>query len=431
MFPKTLKNLLVLSAVLLSAPLLYAAEPAFPYTLPVKSGPLDAAIVYNGRTLKPLSSAAGIRRFSLETGPGIIKVEAPGFKTKEFKTADIQALLKDRIFQVKLEPEGSLLEFLGEFPSGSEPKSAYFSPEGNRLFVPLLGQHGIDVYRFDPQKQPVLAFEKRLAVPGSRAAGFVEAFCDKERRELWVSNMEENKVHIYDLDTLEYKSSAGTNGVMPKVITQNPAGDISAVSNWVSRDISLFDSKTKKLAAVIPAGGIPRGMSFSDDGALLFTAIYNESQIAVIDMNTKKVKSRFKFYEGTGAARHVIYSKGKLYVSDMYKGHVCILDAETGRLIKGLRVGSNINTIVLSPDGKYVFASSRGRNNPEDYTKSGPEFGTVTMLSAEDLSTKARVWGRNQPTGLAVSPDGNYLVFTDFLDNNIEVYRIFNSEYEK
>jgi len=35
-----------------------------------------------------------------------------------------------------------------------------------------------------------------------------------------------------------------------------------------------------------------------------------------------------------------------------------------------------------------------------------------------------RIWGRNQPTGLALSPDGKFLVFTDFLDQNLELYRI-------
>jgi sugar lactone lactonase YvrE len=103
---------------------------------------------------------------------------------------------------------------------------------------------------------------------------------------------------------------------------------------------------------------------------------------------------------------------------------VNILNASTGAVLASKRIGSNINTIVLSPDGKRIFASSRGRNNPEDYTRPGPEFGAVYMLNATDLSVEEKVWGRNQPTGLAVSPDGKYLAFTDFLDANLELYVI-------
>jgi DNA-binding beta-propeller fold protein YncE len=236
--------------------------------------------------------------------------------------------------------------------------------------------------------------------------------------------MTDNKVHIFDLVTLVYKSSAATGGVLPKVICQSPGGALTAVSNWVSGNISLFDSDTKKRNVVISTGGTPRGMAFSPDGSLLYAAVYDESTVAVINIAQGKVVSRYQFSEGAGAARHVLYRDGKLYVSDMYKGTVSILEASTGNVLRSRRVGPNINTIVLSPDGKRVFASSRGRNNPEDYTKPGPEFGAVYALDAEDLSLEERIWGQNQPTGLAVSPNGEYLVFTDFLDNTLELYRL-------
>jgi DNA-binding beta-propeller fold protein YncE len=196
------------------------------------------------------------------------------------------------------------------------------------------------------------------------------------------------------------------------------------VSNWISQNISVFDSETKTLLRRIPVGGTPRGMAFSPDGGLLYTAIYDEPVIAVVDMKENKVSRRFRLYDGPGAVRHVIYRDNKLYVSDMYKGTVNILNASTGALLVSRRIGPNINTITLSPDGKRVFASSRGRNNPDDYTLPGPEFGAVYMLNANDLSVEERVWGRNQPTGLAVSPDGKYLAFTDFLDSNLEIYAI-------
>jgi DNA-binding beta-propeller fold protein YncE len=362
-------------------------------------------------------------------GPGTVRLEAAGYRGKTFHTREIPGLLRDGQLQVKLEKEGGRLEYLGEFPTGRQPKSAYFSPEGNRLFVPLLGQHGVDVFRFfgtDPPAAGVaaLVFEKRLAVPGSGACGFVEAMTDRKRRELWVSNMEENKVHIYDLDTLEYKSSADTGGVMPKVIIQSPSGDITAVSNWASHTISIFDSGTKTRLALIPVSGIPRGMAFSPDGQKLYAAIFDAPLIEVIDVPSRKTGDRYRFYEGPGAARHVLYSEGKLFVSDMYRGRVCMLDAATGDLLKEVRVGPNINTIVLSPGGERLYASSRGRNNPEDYTMPGPEFGAVYILRTGDLSLEEKIWGRNQPTGLALSPDGKYLVFTDFLDDNLELYRI-------
>ncbi|MDR1278728.1 MAG: hypothetical protein LBK02_08250, partial [Treponema sp.] len=404
-----------------------------PGPLLLKSGPPDAKLFHNGRELKASGEEAGIRQFVLE-GPGIIRLEAAGYKGRIFHTRDIPGLLRDGRLLLKLENENGALEYLGEVSTGRQPKSAYFSPEGDRLFVPLLGQSGVDVFRLagNTPAAPAapeltfekLTFEKRLTVPGSGASGFVEALCDRKRRELWVSNMEENRVHIFDLDTLAYKGFADTGGLMPKVIVQSPSGDITAVSNWLSRNISVFDSQTKKRLALIPVSGTPRGMAFSPDSKILYTAIFDAPLVELINMDEKKSVDKYRLYEGTGAARHVLYAEGKLFVSDMYRGNVCVLDAATGKLIKAVRAGSNINTIVLSPDGKRVYASSRGRNNPDDYTRPGPEFGAVYVLRAEDLSLEEKIWGKNQPTGLAVSPDGKRLVFTDFLDDNLELYRI-------
>jgi DNA-binding beta-propeller fold protein YncE len=209
---------------------------------------------------------------------------------------------------------------------------------------------------------------------------------------------------------------------MPKVLALSPDSRTAAVSNWLSGTVSFFDGKTKELLFTVPAGGTPRGMAFSSDGNLLYTAIFDEPLIAVIDIRRRSVTKRFRLYEGPGAARHVICEGEKLFVSDMARGTVCILEAESGRLLASVRVGPNINTIVLSPDRKTLFASSRGRNNREDYTRPGPDFGSVTMLSASDLSVRGKVWGRNQPTGLSVSPNGRLLAFTDFLDANLELY---------
>jgi DNA-binding beta-propeller fold protein YncE len=385
----------------------------------LKSAPENLTVFLNGTEIKPVSTSGTLRNYRIE-GAGTVRFSATGYKSQSFLAGALP--IKNGLLGIKLENEPGIAQLTGEYSTGRQPKSAYFSPNGQLLFVPLLEAPGIDMFRVTPER--TLDFVKRLVVPGGRTVGFVEAFCDARRRELWVSNMHESKVHIFDLDTLEYKTGLPTGGSYPKVITQNPMGDLTVVSNWVSCDISVFDSETKRLLRRIPMGGTPRGMAFSPDGSLLYTAIYDAALVVVVDMEQNKVVSRYRYQEGPGAARHVIYRDGKLYVSDMHWGTLNILNASTGALLLSKRIGPCINTIVMSPDGRYIFASSRGRNNPEDYTKPGPDFGAVYMLSTEDLSVKERIWGRNQPTGLAVSPDGKLLVFTDFLDENLELYRL-------
>ncbi|ULQ60916.1 YncE family protein [Brucepastera parasyntrophica] len=395
----------------------------FPYTVMVKAAPPDIKIDCAGKELVPSERSGGIFSLRLESGSNSLRFYSPGYLTEYLRPEEISGRLRKDILQIKLEPALGKYQLVTEIGTGEQPKSAFFSPDGKRIFVPLLNESGIDVFSFSPgNNQDMLVFEQRLTVPGSGAKGFVEALADAERGELWVSNMEDHKVHIYDLGTLAYKTGIKTGGAMPKVIVQNPGGTLTAVSNWQSRDISLFDSDSKKVVARIPAGGTPRGMVFSPDGKLLYTAIFDEATVAVIDIALQKVIRNFKLHSGPGACRHILYGSGKLYVTDMAAGRVITADAENGKVLRAVYVGPNLNTMVFSPDKKYLYVSSRGKNNPEDYTKPGPDFGSVSVLSAEDLSPAGRIWGRNQPTGLAVSPDGKFFVFTDFLDANMELY---------
>jgi DNA-binding beta-propeller fold protein YncE len=407
-------------AVLLISPLLFlsAQQTTAALSFGLKSAPPDLTVSLNGAAQKPVSEAAGIRSYRVDGG-GNFRFGAQGYRSVEYSRENLP--IKNGLLEIKLEIENGKLKLLGEYSTGVQPKSAYWAPDGKRLFVPLLGQRGVDVFRFEQSPSAKMIFEKRLPVNES---GNVEALTDARRRELWISNMEENKVYIFNLDTLEFKTSFASGGVFPKVIVQNPSGDLTLVSNWVSQNLSVFNSQTKELLRRIAVGGTPRGMSFSPDGNLLYVAIYDEAVVEVVDMKQNKVTARYRLYPGEGACRHVICRDGKLYVSDMYRGTVNILNAADGKLLVSRRIGYNINTIILSPDGKRVFASSRGKNNPNDYTKPGPELGAVYMLNANDLTVEERVWGRNQPTGLAVSPDGKFLVFTDFLDANLELYAI-------
>jgi len=408
---KNTRYLIFVIIIALTAPFLHAQM-----SFKLKSAPADLSVYFNDELIKPISTAGTIREYKILTA-GKLRFSAAGYNSLEWDSARLPVTKGQA--DIKLENEKGVLKYIGEYKTGSQPKSAYFSPDGQRLFVPLLDEKGVDVFRVTGQS---LQYEKRLE-QGNKS-GFVEAMFDERRREVWFSNMNENKVYVFNLDTLDLKGSYSTGGNLPKVIVQSPDGALTLVSNWVSMDISVFDSDTKKMLRRIPVGGTPRGMAFSPDGSLVYTAIYDAAIVAVVDMASNKVSKRWRFNEGEGAARHIILRDGKLYVSDMYRGTVNILNASTGALLKSVRVGPNINTITMSPDGRYVFASSRGRNNPVDYTIPGPDFGAVYMLNAQDLTLIDKVWGRNQPTGLAVSPDGKLLAFTDFLDENLELYRI-------
>lgn len=343
---------------------------------------------------------------------------AQGYKPKTINL-DIK---KSLYIEEKLEKSISFFTLLKEIPTGSQPKSVEFTPNGKYIVAALLNGKGVDVFSVYPFKKiKSVEFPEKIA----KRQGFVEIAFVNRLHEMWVSQMTTGMVHRVDLKNFIYKGSIDTYGKWPKVIHISSDEKQAFVSNWDSHDISIIDIEQMKTVRKIKISGIPRGMANSVDGKYLYVCIYNNGELQKIDLNTMQVVSSLKYGE-KGAMRHIVLDKEKniLFVSDMHRGSLFVIDGETDKLIKEIKVERNINTIKLSYDGKYIFLSSRGPNNPETYLKKGPEFGKVFVMDTEKLEIIDWVWGRNQPTGLAVSPFSQYVAFSDFLDNSIELYQL-------
>ena len=85
---------------------------------------------------------------------------------------------------------------------------------------------------------------------------------------------------------------------------------------------------------------------------------------------------------------------------------------------------SYVSELKLSPDSRFLYVSNRGKDNPKTYYIPGPEWGSVLAIDTATGKLLDAIVGGNQCTGLAVSPDGTLLAFSDFLDYVIRVYRI-------
>jgi YVTN family beta-propeller protein len=310
---------------------------------------------------------------------------------------------------------------VGETLTGHQPKSVIFTRDGKRLVVPILGEKGVDIIPFDG-----LAPKRRITLtpPEKGNCGYVEPALVRGRNEIWVSQMETGQVHILEGDDPVYRESLSVGGRWPKVITISPDEKTAFVSNWNSLDISVIDVDSRRLLRRIPVSGIPRGMAVTADGKYLYVCIYSTGNVDKIDLATFKVIKNLPF--GRGAARHIVLddARGVGYVSDMATGKVTSFTLADDRIQTRVWAGYNTNTLAMSGDGRFLFVSSRGVNNAQSYLKKGPDFGKVTVINAAEMKVVDWVWGRNQCTGLTISPDDKYMVFTDFLDANVEVYDI-------
>lgn len=407
------KTLSLLIALAITG-LLYGAQ----LSITLKVFPEDYALTVDGKNINPTKISNYLKKISLDSGEHILKFSRDGYLDKELKVDTSQKVSE---IELKLEKKDSMLEQVTVFKTGPHPKSVEFTPDGKYFASALLEGKGIDLFSTtDFTKVKTIEIPEQYA----KLKNFVEIVFFPERKEMWVSQMAANAIHVIDMNDYTYKLTIPTKGIWTKIIAMTHDHKLAFASNWESHDVSVIDVNQYKVINKIKVSGIPRGMVTTADDKYLYVCIFSSGEIQKIDIASMKIVKTLNFPKG--AKRHILLDKTKnlLYVSDMYRGSIYVVNPLDDKVLKEIPVDSKLNTIKLSPDSKYLFVSSRGPNNPETYLKKGPKFGKVFVIDTETLEIKEWIWGKNQPTGLDVSPDGKYLAFTNFLDNEIEVYRI-------
>ena len=349
-----------------------------------------------------------------EDTPGgkiLLKIWASGFKVI---TREVD-LIEPKTASVWLDPKGLLYESLVRFKCGPNPKQVAFTPDGKEMWVSLLGGYGLEI--FEPTTGEKID-QVRLGEHGA-----VEVIFTKDGKTAYASQMETASVYEIDRATREVKRHFETGGSWTKVLLLSPDEKTLWASNWVSNDVSEIDLVTGKLVRRMKTVVTPRGLYVTPDAKRLFVAGFENGDIQRIDLATGKSEVIFKT---GGAMRHMVGddTRGLLYVDDLSTNEVFVVDLATEKVTKLADTDHRPNTMDLSPDGKVLYISNRGKDNPKTYYIPGPEWGSILAIDTATGKILDAIVGGNQCTGLDVSPDGTLLAFSDFLDNKIRVYTI-------
>lgn len=364
-------------------------------------------------TLQDGRTVRGKTPFSQEVPGGdiTIQLQKGGYNPV---TRDMH-LDKESTVKFWLDPQGLLHESLVRFKCGPNPKQVAFTPDGTELWVSLLGGYGLEIF------EPTTG--KKIDGVKLGEHGAVEVIFTRDGTKVYASQMETASVFEIDRASRKVLRTFNTGGSWTKVLLLSPDEKTLWASNWVSNDVSEIDLTTGKLVRRMKTVVTPRGLYVTPDGTRLFVAGFENGDIQRIDLATGKGEVLFKT---GGAMRHMVGddARGLLYVDDMSTKEVFVVDLATEKVTKLADTDERPNTMDLSPDGKVLYVSNRGKDNPKTYYIPGPEWGSILAIDAASGKILDAIVGGNQCTGLDVSPDGRLLAFSDFLDNKIRVYTI-------
>lgn len=207
------------------------------------------------------------------------------------------------------------------------------------------------------------------------------------------------------------------------------------VSNAYSGDLVAFDLSEGRLRRVggIALGFEPRGIAVAANQGLAYVALSAAAKVAVVDLGSWRVLRQI---DVGLLPRQVALSRdgSRLAVGTSGDRSVSVVDTQSAQMVFQQQVeGINLEQMVVSDDGQYVyFPWAVYRHNP--ITERNIRLGWVlaTRIARVRLDSAARreaisldVPGAavSDPHGLALSPDGRWIVASAGGTHELLVYR--------
>ena len=237
-----------------------------------------------------------------------------------------------------------------------------------------------------------------------------------------------------------------TKGEAPCYIAADPRSRFVATANYAGGSISVFpleeEGNLEPVSQLIRFSGQgidPKRqeaphihcVGFSPDGRYLFATDLGTDSIYRFEVEytggktflKENTETVFPIASGSGP-RHFRFSPdGKFfYLVNELSGAVMAFGYRTGALspLQTISIGDTFRgdggDIVLTPDGKYLYASLREGDDGIGIFSVDRKSGRLTKTDYMRTAV--------HPRNLAVSPDGKFLLCSAMKDNRIEAYSI-------
>ncbi len=173
----------------------------------------------------------------------------------------------------------------------------------------------------------------------------------------FTSNGRANTVTVFSLDDLHVVDTISISGENPDAILYEPKLKRVYTFNGHSHNSTVIDAVSLKVLTNIDLDGKPE-VAVRDDAGHVFVNIEDTAEIVVIDQVNNKVQSRWSLApctEPTGLA--IDKTHGRLF-SVCSNNMMTIVDAQTGRLIAAMPIGSKPDGAEYDSDQGMAFSSN-------------------------------------------------------------------------
>ncbi len=168
----------------------------------------------------------------------------------------------------------------------------------------------------------------------------------------------EGSIVIFDLKT---NAILGTLGAQPDAdgIIYDPSSNRIVVVSGDKGTLMSFkpdiDPKSGKMDSPVSLGGAPEFLA-SDGAGKIYVNLMDKNEVAVFDMQSRRVTARWPVAPGGAPVGMAIDTKNhRLFLGCRKPQKLIVMNTDTGKVIADLPIGDHVDAIKI--DGNEIFAS--------------------------------------------------------------------------
>jgi DNA-binding beta-propeller fold protein YncE len=263
----------------------------------------------------------------------------------------------------------------------------------HRLFV----THGTRVQVVDVKTDSVLG--EIPDTPGAHGVALAHEFGHG-----FTSNGRDSSVTMFDLKTLAVLGRIKLDARNPDAIEYDPVAKRVFVFNGGSMNASVIDAKAGTVIGSIALDGKPE-FAVADGKGTMYVNLEDSSAVLAFDTRTLKVLDRWPLAPGEEPSGLAMDRQHRRLFAGCSNQKLVVLDADKGRVVAVLPIGSRVDGVAFDPRQRLVF-SSNGDGTLTVIHEDGRD--RFTVLENAVTQAGARTLALDETTGTVYLPTAEF-----------------------